>query len=939
MKKYFIVFFISIALFSFSTLVNEKIKEADEAFIGKKYPEALKIYQDVLKEIDASTLTASDLLLYNEIKESAEDLKIIIDFNPILLLFKTAVEHETEQKWAAVRDDYLQIRYSFIKNNIKKLKYQEQFLDGSLEEFLLQKKIELMKKRESNAKETLKKEESKKEEVKTEEPKTPLKEEMPLLEIIEAKIYLSENNLINGILSDTKSPFLAANNAASLEIINFNLKVRTAKLPKEIQYNDFIQKDKEKIKNALLIEGKIDKLIQEMEGYQKSFKHAKYLENFQKAMDILQKLSQTYIGLIFIIQEIQDQMEEAKKQGLEALFKKIDKAHQLYANKQYKESLSLYQSVLEMVDEKTITDPSDKIIFEDIHQSIEELLLLTKIEGVFLPLKNATASERSKNYPSARDFYLKARDNLLKNQVKEVPYFNEIINNTLENYLLEKRRRSMDKLTFAYLDRVKKDRKRKKSIVFSSFKKDSSVEFDLEILLKQTIDNIMTRNMKFIIKDKTYKGSYEDNIKQGLQDNIDFMIAGSYKRSRASAILLNFYIVDPALNKRLIEITIQAPMDFQFFGIVESLVGETEKNLKDYTRLEDFAAIKYSKKDQGAVVTEKESIGGNLEKKNLSEYIDNKIVSLEKQTLDDIGKDLYKDNTNLLSIYNVQAVEIIAFNNLEFPQKFSYEAYILKDKEKIKSKMIATQQLDNVFKSMQRNKKEGFYEEYYNDYQKAKISIAGLNKTFPGLKPIIEELEAKFDSDKNAMDNKLGNTKNVKFKNRQNIYAGFNLFLEREYASETSSLDSNNKVGPTAGLLVLFNKAWLDSFLFYHFKLAYIFGRNTDISYNGEKYGTLENNSSLDLTAGLDYFYPITVFLDIGATGGFGLNMSFLSFKNDADDTGEKLYFGYKGYAGLLVESRYYFPIRFEFFYEFGKTECLSHNGFGFSLLLRVFSF
>jgi len=472
------------------------------------------------------------------------------------------------------------------------------------------------------------------------------------------------------------------------------------------------------------------------------------------------------------------------------LAKKIDIANTSYLEGSFEQAFELYRNFLETVKDEELNLESDRKAFDEAEEAFQELEVFLKVRSIFPLFQKAKELEKEKNYLLARDSYFEIREFLNQNQINQTRFFDEITNGELENYLLEKKKEEIKNRSYTLLEEVKADKKRKKSIVFLEFEKDSKVNYDIELLIKNTFNNILEVRNSFIYKESYFHGKIEERKDLVKKKKVDFYISGKYQKISNDLVLLTFYVFDAFTDKRLVNVRVKALLDFEFFDTVEQILFQIERALKDYSRLEDFAELQFSKEGKNKLVKGKNK---NLKDRTgeLLTYTQNKIVENENLYLASLLKKAEEDS--YLSSYDGLGSEIFSFNEKKPLQLFSYDAYFQKQKENIKDALIKESPLYQNMLHMRLSKEAQLYKEYFVIYQEARENLSERYKTYPGLKPLISEIDEKIDLDQKEVEETVLMI-GKRIEEREGITLSFNLFPSSLVHKNTeSSLVKNDR--------------------------------------------------------------------------------------------------------------------------------------------------
>jgi hypothetical protein len=425
---------------------------------------------------------------------------------------------------------------------------------------------------------------------------------------------------------------------------------------------------------------------------------------------------------------------------------KADLGNRAFMQGNYEQALSLYREVLQDVSKLELKEEFDKQIVEEIRRSVKEVQLLLKAKPVLPLFKNVLTLEKEEKYNQAVAQYFEIREYLLKENLSKAPYFEDIVKGTLEEFLREQKKNTLDKFSYSFFEKVQADKKRKKRMAFLDFERGPGASRNVENLVTQNLSNVIRISGSFRLVNGRFSGSYKNQLNQAKEQNIDLLITGNYQNAPGDSILLYFSVVDPYLDKKLITATIRMPLDYDFFDTIERISRDMSNKLENYSRLETFDLVKYSKEKGKSLVQEKVDMESQ---RNLQDYVNAQILAMEKSYLASLEKEAAKE---LLPAYNKIGLEIADFNKKSFPEKLDYEKYITPRKELLKSAMMHKTDLNEIMVNMYFTRQAQDYKEYYSLYEDTQDEIEDLNDDYQGLKPVIREIGVHLENDKIEVD-------------------------------------------------------------------------------------------------------------------------------------------------------------------------------------------
>ena len=247
---------------------------------------------------------------------------------------------------------------------------------------------------------------------------------------------------------------------------------------------------------------------------------------------------------------------------------KFDEANQNYILSHFEEAKLLYQDFITTAQSQK-PNATDKKLIDNAKESLEELHFLLTHKNLIALFKQGVLLETT-NIKDARDTYFQINSLLKEQKITEIAYFSQITQGIVELYLVQKKKDSLENFSAAFLEQIKEDKQRKKTLTFFHFQKDPTVEFDIETLVVQNLTNIIQTSKSFVLSSKNFKGSLEEQLDLAKDAQIDLAVIGNYQKAKGNSVILNFIVFDTYKKKQLIEVSVRAPLDFEFDAIAAS---------------------------------------------------------------------------------------------------------------------------------------------------------------------------------------------------------------------------------------------------------------------------------------------------------------------------------------------------------------------------------
>jgi len=167
------------------------------------------------------------------------------------------------------------------------------------------------------------------------------------------------------------------------------------------------------------------------------------------------------IGLAFLSLKVHALSLEAAE--------KFDEANQAYILFHFEEAKIKYQDFITKAQSQK-PNITDKKLIESAKESLKEIDFLLTHKNLILLFKQAPLLETI-NTQEARDAYLQIHGLLREQKITTLPYFSQISQGILEQYLVQKKKDSLENFSAAALEKIRIDKERKKPLAFFLFKK------------------------------------------------------------------------------------------------------------------------------------------------------------------------------------------------------------------------------------------------------------------------------------------------------------------------------------------------------------------------------------------------------------------------------------------------------------------------------------
>ncbi len=570
--------------------------------------------------------------------------------------------------------------------------------------------------------------------------------------------------------------------------------------------------------------------------------------------------------------------------------------------KNYEKVLLTYKEIIKKLNESNI-DSFWKIFYLYSRHCINTISNINNLNKIFKKEKQANNLIKKNNLFMAKNIYFEIYKSIIKKGFSNIPsYSNNLENDFLLNYM------NINFPVKKYdIEKISKEKKNVKNLSIRG-KNNKSIEKLGFHILKTTFQSNNDFNLLF-------------SNNEGLKDKLVFYY--EFKKNK-NIIIFNFELVNNLNSKILIKGNIELG-SLKTLDVFQKITDEIGKDFKYYSNTLGSPTIFYNRKLNKEI---KKSfinkIKTNMTWKN---YLQNKILAIEKNII----KDFVSKNT--LKSYDKGASEIISFNKNSFPKKISLKKYLLKNKLFIQKKIKNISEVNRLLKKLNFQLSKKNYADYLNIYYQLKKVFSDLKYDFSELKDIIAEMEPKLKPDRSS-------------KNKSNkIFIGLISSSSNEYKMENSSdLEKAyglNMLYQTTDFLI-FNKN-----IMAQIKLHYFIPRKGEFYIDNNKYAEINQNKSLDIIFAGQWEtslsdFEVLKFLNktkIGINVGFGINYSQLKLSSDTTDNQEGNFFGYKIISGFSIEKKIGINWKFEFFYEYGKTENILYRGFNVGPLTEILKF
>lgn len=425
----------------------------------------------------------------------------------------------------------------------------------------------------------------------------------------------------------------------------------------------------------------------------------------------------------------------------------LEKANELFLKKDYPGAAKLYAQFLEEVKPETLKEDLDKKIYQGAKNTRADLDFLLKMKPLDPLFRKALNYEVEGALKKSQAEYLAIYQRLEKEKIQDVIYFDQIIKGNLEEALLENKREELGKYSYAFLKKLQDDKARKKTVVFFEFQKDRRIVTDVETLVKNSLINTIQRMGSFAISRKVYQGPVSKRFEALRADAVDFVIMGRYSQGANETIVLNFSILDPFRGQTLVDVQVTAAFDMNFFGTIDRIARDLERNLRNYSRFEDFSTIKYVQRNQGGLTR---TVTDQAAAKNLQQFVREKIMALEVAYLEKLDNDI--QNKPDVAVYAAFAQEILSFNKLSYPVKLPF-AERMKDKHQaLKTLALAHADFREIREEMKKSLPTQDYGNFYDLFEDGLEHLEDQKKDYASLAFLWDEIRAEMEKEKAEVD-------------------------------------------------------------------------------------------------------------------------------------------------------------------------------------------
>ncbi|HOM38488.1 MAG TPA: hypothetical protein PLQ48_04920 [Spirochaetota bacterium] len=439
-------------------------------------------------------------------------------------------------------------------------------------------------------------------------------------------------------------------------------------------------------------------------------------------------------------------------------FKKFEEANKLFFESKYTEALSIYNNLKEELKGEKL-DSLDKSIKQIIQETISDINFLMAIKDITNYIIEARNLENIKTQDSVLK-YIEIKNIAKAKGINKVPYIDYIINGNIDKYLKDKLSKKIENLNPNFANQIEKDKKRKKSIGFYAFKKDPSIDFDFQQIIIDNLLNLLERKRVINIQEKIFTGEWEKVLNEAKTKNIDFILTGEYKKVNEEVISFNMYIVDSFLDKKLIEANIVMPLTKEFFYSLDQIIAIIEKNLLNYSRLEDFKTISLSKKGEGKLI---QDIKEEIKEESLINYIDLKIKTIINNYIEkQLAFDKEEKEENIISRFNQVSEFIDNYNKIENIENI--ENPILKDENRNNLKSVIKKSISKNYNKM-KNAIENieYYDDFYEYYNDVIKDLDYIDNKYKYITFATKEIREEIEKEKNEFERIVSNIEKINF--------------------------------------------------------------------------------------------------------------------------------------------------------------------------------
>ena len=425
----------------------------------------------------------------------------------------------------------------------------------------------------------------------------------------------------------------------------------------------------------------------------------------------------------------------------------LEKANELFLKKDYPGAAKLYAQFLEEVKPETLKEDLDKKIYQGAKNTQSDLNFLLKMKPLDPLFRKALNYEVEGALKKSQAEYLAIYQRLEKEKIQDVIYFDQIIKGNLEEALLENKREELGKYSYAFLKKLQDDKARKKTVVFFEFQKDRRITTDVETLVKNSLINTIQRMGTFTISRKVYQGPVSKRFEALRADAVDFVIMGRYSQGANETIVLNFSILDPFRGQTLVDVQVTAAFDMNFFGTIDRIARDLERNLRNYSRFEDFSTIKYVQRNQGGLTR---TVTDQAAAKNLQQFVREKIMALEIAYLEKLDNDI--QNKPNVAAYAAFAQEILSFNTLSYPAKLPFTERMKNKRQPLKSLALDHPDFREIREEMKKSLPTKDYGNFYDLFEDGLEHLEDQKKEYAGLAFLWDEIRAEMEKEKAEVD-------------------------------------------------------------------------------------------------------------------------------------------------------------------------------------------
>jgi hypothetical protein len=478
---------------------------------------------------------------------------------------------------------------------------------------------------------------------------------------------------------------------------------------------------------------------------------------------------------------------------------KADKASQFYIQKEYNQALELYEEFLANVKQEEVKELYDKQLYAEVTRSVQELKELARLKPLLPLFRKFVSESKNEQFNAAVQTGLEIREYLKVHSMNRIPYFEYVVRGELEDYLISKKKESLSRFTAEFFRKVKEDKNRKKTVAFAAFQKDPSIRLNIEDVLVNTLSNVIEISGGFNLSRKKLTGEEGEPLEQAKEQKIDFVVSGKYEQATRNTVQLTFFVQDPFVDKILVTATVRTSLDAEFFDTLEKIAMDMEKNLKSYSRLEDFALIRYTK-EEGEQLRKEEV--EETEQREALPYLEDRIYVLEKSYVASLIR------TDRLENFDKAGREIYRFNQVAFPRKIDYQQFLNPKKELIIDLFHKNSELGEAREDLNEAKRDKDYEDYLDAHKDAREAFAQeLYVKYTGLKPLVRELENSYLGEKAAVGQESrGWPVRNDFSHRVSLRVGSGALLSAAYALNWKTF----YIAPTVGYVKGFDAEYPD---------------------------------------------------------------------------------------------------------------------------------